>query len=604
MPLKIRCRECEKVLNVPDKARGKAIRCPSCQTTLKIPAGNSTQKSARSRSVDEAPPPNRRRRPAKAAVASEMDDFLSGVDLRRAEDHRVRVCVKCGYEVPEPDEDEDELIDCPQCKHNIDTGIMSERMQKKLARRGPDPEEYWGMMWKGSFAFVKENARLAIRVGTYWTIFCTLAVFSFFCYAMTENLPPMVFWLSMIFLFVSGASGLYWYISVQVIRHTTGPKRKKKMEKVNFDIFQNISLGLKSVLWPLVMAFPIVVVLLGIHFGPLLFGDDIYDDYMITIIVGAIIYVFAALMFPIAMVHMSMPYTYKGWLPVNLVIIFSRVALPALYWFLAFLAAILPIAVTLVILQLTWSDGLIGFIYDVRIATFDLLDWIIETVGIRVPKPGSALNTRAWWMIIILYALSLLPIVIAVAPFCIMFSFTSLFLMRANAYLALYFNKELDLVKEQTKDEPCGFGPRYLAWLVDQLVLSIVLGILFGVAYGLGIGAVNMGMDYFQKLFLGLWGVACVVIPWLYYARAQSSNSVRASVGQHSLGIVVTKENGDTLNFGEATIRHFLARYVSQLLLGFGCIMIAFDPEKKALHDKMLDTKVVWQGDDERKLYE
>ena len=37
MPVKVRCTGCKKVLNAPDAARGKAIKCPHCQAKVRVP---------------------------------------------------------------------------------------------------------------------------------------------------------------------------------------------------------------------------------------------------------------------------------------------------------------------------------------------------------------------------------------------------------------------------------------------------------------------------------------------------------------------------------------------------------------------------------------
>lgn len=588
MPVKVKCRGCEKVLNVPDKARGKSIRCPNCETVLKIPAGRTSAGGPRRKTAGKPK--------QKATVPRDDDDFLGGLDLRRAADRRVRVCVKCGAEAPEYEDEE--LIDCPECGHNIDTGVMSEYMRKKRSRKGPDPEEFWGVMWSGSFKFMRDNLPLVFRTGLYWSVFYTLAVFSFFSLVYTTNLPPKLFWTFCMYLFLFGAAGWYWYLSIQVIRHTSGPKRKKPMEKIHFDLYQCIALGLKAAVWPAVMALPVVLILAGIHLIPLAMGDPIYDDFTITTIVGLVIYVFAAILFPIAMVHMSMPYTYQAWLPVNMTKLFFRIPGPVLYWFVLFLAAITPLAIALSIIHFVWEGGLPVFVFDMRTMTFDFLDWFLENTGLIVPK--NPLNARAWYLVIFIYSIALIPIAAVITPLCIIFSFSAVFLARANAYIALYFRDKLDLIDERKPDVLCGFGPRYVAVLVDALVLAFFLAILFVVQHYAGVFFTNLGIDYLSKVLLGAWALSCVVIPWLYYARPESASSVRASIGKHGVGIVVTKEDGETLNFGEASGRFFV-----KLLIGlFGSFSIFFNEQQQALHDQMFKTKVVWQGDDERKLYE
>ena len=46
MPVKLKCTNCEKVLSVPDAARGKAVKCPECQTRLAVPEDDDSAKSS------------------------------------------------------------------------------------------------------------------------------------------------------------------------------------------------------------------------------------------------------------------------------------------------------------------------------------------------------------------------------------------------------------------------------------------------------------------------------------------------------------------------------------------------------------------------------
>ncbi|HSG71159.1 MAG TPA: hypothetical protein VLA12_12130, partial [Planctomycetaceae bacterium] len=73
MPVKVRCSGCKKVLNAPDKARGKTLKCPQCKTPIPIPAGKSEPDSSQ-----------------------DSSEFLASLDLRSAEDHSQQVCPRCG----------------------------------------------------------------------------------------------------------------------------------------------------------------------------------------------------------------------------------------------------------------------------------------------------------------------------------------------------------------------------------------------------------------------------------------------------------------------------------------------------------------------------
>ena len=98
MPIQIRC-QCGKSLKVPDAAAGKAVKCPGCQKSLKVPA-----KKAASGSKTSSKPVA-----AKSAPAStELDDLFNeeGFDAtiesvcpacREPMAAAAVLCTKCGY---------------------------------------------------------------------------------------------------------------------------------------------------------------------------------------------------------------------------------------------------------------------------------------------------------------------------------------------------------------------------------------------------------------------------------------------------------------------------------------------------------------------------
>jgi uncharacterized RDD family membrane protein YckC len=53
---------------------------------------------------------------------------------------------------------------------------------------------------------------------------------------------------------------------------------------------------------------------------------------------------------------------------------------------------------------------------------------------------------------------------------------------------------------------------------------------------------------------------------------------------------------GDRVSFARAVGRHF-AKYISGLILGIGYIMAGFDEQKRALHDRICDTRVIKSGE-------
>jgi uncharacterized RDD family membrane protein YckC len=57
-------------------------------------------------------------------------------------------------------------------------------------------------------------------------------------------------------------------------------------------------------------------------------------------------------------------------------------------------------------------------------------------------------------------------------------------------------------------------------------------------------------------------------------------------------GLRVVRPDGESLTFMRAFGRHF-AEMLSGLILMIGYLMAAFDSEKRALHDRISDTRVV-----------
>ena len=65
-----------------------------------------------------------------------------------------------------------------------------------------------------------------------------------------------------------------------------------------------------------------------------------------------------------------------------------------------------------------------------------------------------------------------------------------------------------------------------------------------------------------------------------------------ATLGKRALGLRVITERGGPISLSLDTVR-YLAQLVSSATLSIGYIMAAFDPEKRALHDRICNTRVV-----------
>ena len=146
-----------------------------------------------------------------------------------------------------------------------------------------------------------------------------------------------------------------------------------------------------------------------------------------------------------------------------------------------------------------------------------------------------------------------------------------------------------------------GFWRRFVAYLIDQIIVCVVAFMLFipGLALlGIGIGAGMMDESpsaigfIFAAIAAYLAAILIIVVlEWLYYALMESSNK-QATLGKMAIGIVVTDLKGGRISFGRATGRYF-GKIVSSLILDIGFIMAAFTEKKQALHDMMASCLVV-----------
>ena len=131
--------------------------------------------------------------------------------------------------------------------------------------------------------------------------------------------------------------------------------------------------------------------------------------------------------------------------------------------------------------------------------------------------------------------------------------------------------------------EYSGFWRRFVAYVIDNILLSVVFWLLVLVLGGIGGDG-------------GVFGAyTLAAIGWLLYYAAMESSSNQATVGKMALGIKVTDLEGNRISFGRALGRN-LAKIISVLTFYIGYIMAAFTAKKQALQDMIAGTLVVKKG--------
>lgn len=140
-----------------------------------------------------------------------------------------------------------------------------------------------------------------------------------------------------------------------------------------------------------------------------------------------------------------------------------------------------------------------------------------------------------------------------------------------------------------------GFWTRFCARFVDGLILMIP-NLILGVILGVGMGAKMMGRAanstdtgvvlMLQAIFQ-LVGMAIGITYEVYFVRKHD-----ATPGKMALGLKLLRADGSKLSVGRIIGRYF-ANIVSGMILCIGYIMAGLDEEKRALHDRICDTRVI-----------
>ncbi|MBD3300348.1 MAG: RDD family protein [Candidatus Moranbacteria bacterium] len=127
-----------------------------------------------------------------------------------------------------------------------------------------------------------------------------------------------------------------------------------------------------------------------------------------------------------------------------------------------------------------------------------------------------------------------------------------------------------------------GFWIRFPAFLLDALIVGIIGGIL--------LSPLDLFDDnYFDFLFnLMMFGLVMAYnVLLIHYWNGQT-------IGKKAMNIKVVAKEGK-LDLSKILLRETLGKFISEAILGIGYIMAGFTDKKRALHDYLGDTYVVYK---------
>ena len=141
-----------------------------------------------------------------------------------------------------------------------------------------------------------------------------------------------------------------------------------------------------------------------------------------------------------------------------------------------------------------------------------------------------------------------------------------------------------------------GFWVRVVARMIDSMATGIVgwifqIPILFLIPTTFTPGQDPTAMLPRTFAILGLSTLLSLVITIAYEVYFLSTRG--ATPGKMVFGLKVVRADGSGITRGLAAGRYF-AQWVSGITLGIGYIMAGMDDEKRSLHDRICDTRVVY----------
>jgi uncharacterized RDD family membrane protein YckC len=137
----------------------------------------------------------------------------------------------------------------------------------------------------------------------------------------------------------------------------------------------------------------------------------------------------------------------------------------------------------------------------------------------------------------------------------------------------------------QSVINPAGFWIRFVASILDTLVISVSLGIIGYLVMG------NTAEDIATNLSVNLLSLLYyLLVPVFWYGY---------TIGKRMFGIRIVKINGEKLGIGAMLMRVIVAGIIYLVTLGFGLIasafMVGLRKDKRAIHDLIAGTYVTYE---------
>ena len=389
MPVKVRCTSCDKVLTVPDTARGKAVKCPGCQQRIAVPDEDSS--SVGVKVPGKGGGDKVKKKPAKPTKPADSEDALASFDLSRAEDTNARICNKCGFDMKYQDEEDTE---CPKCGFDAETGGQGKKATKK-AMRGPDPADFYPGLAKSSWKFVLKNMNLAWRTAAYVAVCLLISMLCALAYLYLSQVPPRAFF---------------------------------------------------ALCFTVAVALPVMIVPLGVGIYLVNFAGSPPWVMGVCAGIGLIPVVW---LLPVTMSHMSMPVSTPGWMVWKIVPLWLKSIKPLSVWLMWLFLTTLPLTGAAAAVGAVWGNDIVNIVNTMEAnATTERT----RAAAASAPKGKNAPPQADPSTIGQILDVDLKPLIapaIILLVMCLPVGFIAMFNMRINGQFT-YFNKNrLEMVDKR-----------------------------------------------------------------------------------------------------------------------------------------------------------
>lgn len=135
-----------------------------------------------------------------------------------------------------------------------------------------------------------------------------------------------------------------------------------------------------------------------------------------------------------------------------------------------------------------------------------------------------------------------------------------------------------------------GFWIRVVASLIDMLAIGLVESALGSLL--IRAGGIDPGWHDPEERMI-MFTVASFGLVLGYAYRVFFIGYCGQTPGKMAARIKVVRTDGADVSYARAFLREVVGKFLSKIILGIGYLMVAIDPRKQGLHDKIADTYVV-----------